>query len=302
MNRIRGARDERDVARPEQHPEEVHEPFLRAERHRRFPLRIEPDAVPLAVELTDRRAQIRQPAARAVAMVAREQGSLTELLHGDLRRGHVGIAEAEIDDVVARTPKLELQPLDLREGIRRKRVDAPELRHAANRCSAPSASRSATTSPITTSAGVGASSAAAPIAPSGATRTSSSSSVPREITAAGVEGGLPCAISRSASCPTTAPPMKAISVPGTAARPAASSCSTSLAANAVTACETPRCVTGMPAACGTAASEDTPGTISNGTCARTSASASSPPRPKTNGSPPLSRTTRRRRPCTTRSV
>ena len=49
-------------------------------------------------------------------MVAREQGSLTELLHGDLRRGHVGIAEAEIDDVVARTPKLELQPLDLREG------------------------------------------------------------------------------------------------------------------------------------------------------------------------------------------
>ena len=39
----------------------------------------------------------------------------------------------------------------------------------------------------------------------------------------------------------------------------------------------------------------TPGTTSNGTPARCSASASSPPRPNTNGSPPFSRTTRRPR-------
>ena len=38
--------------------------------------------------------------------------------------------------------------------------------------------------------------------------------------------------------------------------------------------------------------DDTPGTTSNGMPAAASASASSPPRPKTNGSPPLSRTTR----------
>jgi hypothetical protein len=56
-----------------------------------------------------------------------------------------------------------------------------------------SASRIATTSPITTSAGVGASAAAAPIDPSGATITCSSSVVPHETTAAGVDAGLPSA-------------------------------------------------------------------------------------------------------------
>ena len=59
----------------------------------------------------------------------------------------------------------------------------------------------------------------------------------------------------------------------------------------------------MPADSGTAAIDETPGTSSNGTPARTSASASSPPRPKTNGSPPFSRTTRRPRlPCATSSA
>ena len=57
----------------------------------------------------------------------------------------------------------------------------------------------------------------------------------------------------------------------------------------------PRCVTGMDARPGAASAEETPGTISKATPACVSASASSPPRPKTNGSPPLSRTTRRPR-------
>ena len=54
----------------------------------------------------------------------------------------------------------------------------------------------------------------------------------------------------------------------------------------------PRWVTGMPAAAGTAIALVMPGTTSTGMPgARRSASTSSPPRPKTNGSPPLSRTT-----------
>src|SRR6058998_4398180 len=47
----------------------------------------------------------------------------------------------------------------------------------------------------------------------------------------------------------------------------------------------------MPAYAGTARAAVTPGTTSNGTAARRSASASSAPRPKRNGSPFLSRTT-----------
>ena len=58
---------------------------------------------------------------------------------------------------------------------------------------------------------------------------------------------------------------------------------------------TPRCVTGMPAAAGTDTAEVTPGTTSTGTPAAWQASTSSQPRPSTNGSPPLSRTTSRPR-------
>ena len=55
---------------------------------------------------------------------------------------------------------------------------------------------------------------------------------------------------------------------------------------------TPRWVTGIPAAAGTAIALDTPGTTRTSGCRRPAqASSSSPPRPKTNGSPPLSRTT-----------
>ena len=53
----------------------------------------------------------------------------------------------------------------------------------------------------------------------------------------------------------------------------------------------PRWVTGMPAYAGAAIALVMPGTTSKGTPASMSASASSPPRPNTNGSPPLSRTT-----------
>jgi hypothetical protein len=49
----------------------------------------------------------------------------------------------------------------------------------------------------------------------------------------------------------------------------------------------------MPAAAGTAIAALTPGTTSTATPARMHAKASSPPRPNTNGSPPLRRTTRR---------
>ncbi len=58
------------------------------------------------------------------------------------------------------------------------------------------------------------------------------------------------------------------------------------------AVESPRWVTGMPASPGAATAVETPGTTSQGIPAAASARASSPPRPKTNGSPLLSRTTR----------
>ena len=53
----------------------------------------------------------------------------------------------------------------------------------------------------------------------------------------------------------------------------------------------PRSLSGIPAYAGTATAELMPGTISKRIPACESACASSPPRPNTNGSPPLRRTT-----------
>ena len=61
---------------------------------------------------------------------------LAELLDGDLRRGDVGVAEAEIDHVRPCPPCLDLQPVDDREDVRRQVGDAAEL-HRGQRYSAP---------------------------------------------------------------------------------------------------------------------------------------------------------------------
>src|SRR5262249_50404032 len=60
----------------------------------------------------------------------------------------------------------------------------------------------------------------------------------------------------------------------------------------MTALLMPRSVAGIAAAVSPASPAVTPGMIRNGTPAALSASASSPPRPNTQGSPPLSRKTR----------
>ena len=119
---------------------------------------------------------------------------------------------------------------------------------------------------------------------------------PPDTTAAGVSGGLPAAVSRAAICSRLFSPIKNTSVPCSAASASRDSGSVSPVC-AVWPVMTwklrlaPRCVTGMPAAAGTAMHEEIPGTSSQGTPAACSVRNSSPPRPNTNGSPPFRRTT-----------
>ena len=122
--------------------------------------------------------------------------------------------------------------------------------------------------------------------------SSPSASVPRATTAAGVRGSLPCAIRPSTIRSTWRRPMKKTSVPG---RLRELRVVEVLARRRMPADERHLC--GDSAMRdrdvergGTEASADTPGTTSNGTPASASACASSPPRPKTNGSPPFRRT------------
>ncbi len=96
---------------------------------------------------------------------------------------------------------------------------------------------------------------------------------------------------------TSVPPARASASQSTSLRPfAGSSCPVTI----VTCVASPRCVTGMPAYAGAAIALVTPGTTSKSTPAASSASASSPPRPNTNGSPPFNRTMHAPvRPCST---
>ena len=132
--------------------------------------------------------------------------------------------------------------------------------------------------------------------------------VPQRTRATGVVAARPCAISSRASRGRLSTPISTTRVSDARASRAQSTLDSRPDAlpwpvTTVNDDATPRCVTGMPAYAGTATAELTPGTTSNGMRAPASASASSPPRPNTNGSPPLSRTTRRpRRACVISSM
>jgi len=152
-------------------------------------------------------------------------------------------------------------------------------------------------------AGAGSWAAASAMRASGAATVRWSGRVPCEITAAGVSARIPWAISRRAFSSSAPTPIRKTSVPGVAASDAQSMAlsgrvGSSCPVTNVTCAAVPRWVTGMPAYAGTAWAELTPGTISKAMPAPASASASSPPRPNTKGSPPFSRTTVSSRPPT----
>ncbi len=127
VDRVARRRHEHRVARLDEHPEQVAEALLRAHRGDRLGLGIELDSVPARVALADGAPEVGDAAARRVAVVARVLGGLAKLLHGDLRRREVGIPEAEVDDVLAGAPQLQLELVDLGEDVRRQARDAPEL-------------------------------------------------------------------------------------------------------------------------------------------------------------------------------
>ncbi len=153
----------------------------------------------------------------------------------------------------------------------------------------------AAVSPTTMTAGgrTPASSAASGSCSSGARTAAGWGAQPPETTAAGVSGARPAAISRWTMAGSWDRPMRMTRVPSAPA----SRSSWSEAPSFVWAVITwklrlsPRWVTGMPAWPGMAMAEEMPGTTSKGMPTRWRAWISSPPRPKTKGSPPLRRTT-----------
>ena len=103
------------------------EALLRADRADDVHVRVEGDAELARVALADGLAEVRQAAARGVAVVDGLGRGLGELLDRDRGRGDVRIAEAEVDHVAALAPQLALQLVDGREDVRGEIVNSPEL-------------------------------------------------------------------------------------------------------------------------------------------------------------------------------
>ena len=116
---------------------------------------------------------------------------------------------------------------------------------------------------------------------------------PDSMRATGVSGRRPARTSPAAVSARRVTPMSSTRVASTGAslRAAVTASAPSWAEATTKEAVMPRCVTGIPAAAGTETADVTPGTTSTGTAFSAQCSASSPPRPRTNGSPPLSRTT-----------
>ena len=216
MDRIARARHERDVARAEQHPEQVHETLLRAERHRRLRLRIELDARTgrdrgrrspraasaargstssggCAAAARPRAASRRRPRA-AARRDCRSRGrsrprprAAARASAARPRRTHTAGGRRPCESRVTRRIVAKRRALRGRQPPRRSRRAPASGRPRPRRRSRRAARRS-------------------PARP-----RSCRARRPRPASTR----ACPRAISRSASRPTTAPPMKATSVPGT---------------------------------------------------------------------------------------
>ena len=127
VDRVGRGRHDDVVAVGREHPQQVREPFLRADRAHDLGLRIDRDAEAARVVLADRSAQLLDAAAHRVAVIGRPERGLPQLLDGDRRRREIGVAEAEVDHIVSLVPQLPLQLVDGREDVGRQVVDAVKL-------------------------------------------------------------------------------------------------------------------------------------------------------------------------------
>ena len=127
MDRVGGRRNDARVAGLEQHPHEVGETLLGADGRDDMALRIKGHTEMAFVPLADGLAQIRETAARGVAMVDRFERGLGELFDGNSGRRNVRVAEPKVDDVAALTAQFSLQVVDRCEDVRGQIMNPTEF-------------------------------------------------------------------------------------------------------------------------------------------------------------------------------
>jgi hypothetical protein len=127
VDRIAGVGHQHRVAAAERGERKVRDPFLRADGDDRLRLRIELDAVAPLIPVADRAAQPRDAARHRIAVRVGAPDRLDQLVDNMPRRGAVGIAHTEVDDVLAPAAGRHLELGGDVEDVRREALQALEL-------------------------------------------------------------------------------------------------------------------------------------------------------------------------------
>ena len=128
VDRIARVGHQHRVAAVERREHQVRDALLRADRDDRLGVRIELDAVAALVPLADRAAQPRNALRHRVAVRVAALRRLDQLVDDVRGRRPVGIAHAEVDDVLAAPAGRHLSSVGDVEDVRRQALDARELR------------------------------------------------------------------------------------------------------------------------------------------------------------------------------
>ena len=130
VDRVRGVRHERDVARIDEAERDVADALLRADERQHFLRRIEVNAEAAFVPARDGLAELGQALGLGIAVVRRLARGLAQRVDDVRRRRQVGVADAEGDDVDALCLLRRDLLADLREEIRRQLLDTVGEFHA----------------------------------------------------------------------------------------------------------------------------------------------------------------------------
>ena len=118
VNRVAGTWHQRRIAGAQEHPHQVGQPFLGANRGDDFGFGVEVHVKEHLVAIGHREAEMRNTLARAVAMVLGVVGRFGQLGDSNIRARQVGVSEAEVHHVTALGPCSCLQAVDGGKDVR----------------------------------------------------------------------------------------------------------------------------------------------------------------------------------------
>jgi len=130
VDRVRRIGNQGDVTGFHDGQGQVRQPLLRADGGDGLGVGVQQDTVTPAVPVADRVPKLGDAPRCGVPVVARVARRLAQLLHDVGGRGQVRVAHAEVDDVLAPRPRLDLQLVHDGEDVGRQPLDPFELFHA----------------------------------------------------------------------------------------------------------------------------------------------------------------------------